>query len=350
MHGRVYPFAAIVGQTELRVALCVVAVDPDVGGLLLFGRRGTSKSTAVRGFAELLPEIERPEGCPIQCAPGAPLGLCRACEGGRSPRPVRVRTPLVTLPLGAAEDAVTGSLDVGRALAEGVRSFEAGCLGRAHRGLLYVDEVNLLEDHLVDLLLDASASGQNVVEREGMSVVHPARFVLVGSGNPEEGEIRPQLLDRFGLSVRVETLSDETARVEVARRRLAFDRDPPGFAGRWADPSARLAGRIAAACRAKDELELSDDVLAGIARAAARLGLEGHRGELAWARSARALAALEGVARIEPAHLALAARPALAHRLRQDPLEPEPATRRLEEVARAAFGPPDEARLARILE
>ncbi|MBI4616216.1 MAG: ATP-binding protein [Planctomycetes bacterium] len=340
MASPIYPFVAIVGQTALRASLCLVAADPRIGGLLLFGRRGTSKSTAVRGFAELLPEIEAPEGCPIQCLPGEPLGLCRACENGGRPRPARVRAPLVTLPLGAAEDSVTGSLDIGRALAEGVRAFEAGCLGRAHRGVLYIDEVNLLEDHLVDLLLDAAASGTNVVEREGVSVTHPASFLLVGSGNPQEGEIRPQLLDRFGLSVRVETLAREDDRVEVARRRIAFDQDPGAFDLSWRGRSAELRERIAAARARIEKVALPDSGLSTVARVAARLALEGHRGEIAWARAARALAALLGEAEVGLPHLAATAALALAHRLPQDVLDPQPALDRLAEAVEEALAFP----------
>lgn len=327
-----FPFVSIVGQSAMRAALCLVAVDPAIGGVLLFGRRGTSKSTAVRGLAELLPTLQVPQGCPIQCGPGEATGLCRVCENGNRPEVVEAPTPLVTLPLGAAEEAVTGSLDLGRALTEGVRRFEAGCLGRAHRGILYVDEANLLEDHLVDLLLDAAASGINIVEREGISVRHPAQFLLVGSGNPEEGELRPQFLDRFGLLVEVESLPREEDRVKVARRRMAFDRDPEGFGREAAGPVDRLRSRLASARTAIEAIDLTENDLLLITRAAARLDLEGHRGEIAWARAARALAALLGESAISPDVLHATAPLATLHRMRRDPLDPNPARVRLQEV------------------
>ncbi|MDP7034694.1 MAG: ATP-binding protein, partial [Planctomycetota bacterium] len=315
----IFPFVSIVGQYAMRAALCLVAVDPEIGGILLFGRRGTSKSTAVRGLADLLPTLEVPEGCPIQCTPNETAGLCRVCENGNQPERAETPTPLITLPLGAAEEAVTGSLDLGRALTEGVRRFEAGCLGRAHRGILYVDEANLLEDHLVDLLLDSAASGINVVEREGISVRHPAHFLLIGSGNPEEGELRPQFLDRFGLLVQVESLSREEDRVEVARRRIHFDRDPKQFVEKVDAETDRLRHAIADARKRVQSIELTETDLLLITRAAARLDLEGHRGEIAWARAARALAALLGESQVSPAALRATAPLATLHRMHRDP-------------------------------
>ncbi|MFM7344458.1 MAG: ATP-binding protein, partial [Tagaea sp.] len=220
-----FPFSAIVGQDELKLALCVVAVDPGIGGLLIFGDRGTGKSTAVCAFAALLPKMRAVEGCPYACDPSASTEGCGDCPARARRKKVRLApVPVVDLPLGATEDRVVGALDLERALAKGEKRFEPGLLARANRGFLYIDEVNLLEDHLVDLLIDVAASGENVVEREGMSVRNPARFVLVGSGNPEEGELRPQLLDRFGLSVEVKTPTDLAARVEVVKRRDAFER------------------------------------------------------------------------------------------------------------------------------
>src|SRR5262245_3034871 len=215
-----FPFSAIVGQDEMREALLIAAVDPGVGGVLVFGDRGTGKSTAIRGLASLLPEIEATRGCPCNCRPGEP---CSLCGGGET---ALVPVPVVDLPLGATEDRIVGALDLERALTRGEKAFEPGLLARANRGFLYIDEVNLLEDHLVDLLLDVAASGENVVEREGMSVRHPARFVLIGSGNPEEGELRPQLLDRFGLSVEIRTPQVMADRIEVVRRRDAYERAP----------------------------------------------------------------------------------------------------------------------------
>jgi magnesium chelatase subunit I len=232
-----YPFAAVVGQEEMKLALVLSAVEPLVGGVLVMGHRGTGKSTAVRALAELLPPLRRVRGCVFNCAPEDEQNLCPDClarlDAGERLARERTAVPVVELPLGATEDRVCGTIDIERALRDGARRFEPGLLARANRGFLYVDEVNLLEDHLVDLLLDASAAGRNVVEREGISFSHPSRFVLVGSGNPEEGDLRPQLQDRFGLSVEVRTDADAESRVRVVERRVAFDRDPLGFAREW---------------------------------------------------------------------------------------------------------------------
>ena len=233
---RAFPFSAIVSQDQIKLALLIVAVDPSIGGVLIFGDRGTGKSTAIRGLAALLPRMRAIVDCPYGCAPEATTGLCDHCDdkaGKAAPKSHMVPVPVVDLPLGATEDRVVGALDLERALTLGEKAFEPGLLARANRGFLYIDEVNLLEDHLVDLLLDVAASGENVVEREGLSVRHPARFVLIGSGNPEEGELRPQLLDRFGLSVDVQTPGDVATRVEVVRRRDAFERDAAGFVAQW---------------------------------------------------------------------------------------------------------------------
>ena len=228
----VFPFSAIVGQDEMKLAILIAAVEPRIGGVLVFGDRGTGKSTAVRALAALLPPMKVVAACRYGCDPAYKGGACAECatlKAGGRPKTRLAPVPVVDLPLGATEDRVVGALDLERALTQGVKAFEPGLLARAHRGFLYIDEVNLLEDHLVDLLIDVAASGENVVEREGLSVRHPARFVLVGSGNPEEGELRPQLLDRFGLAVEVRTPTELAARVEVVRRRDAFERDPEAF-------------------------------------------------------------------------------------------------------------------------
>src|ERR687898_1698656 len=245
-----FPFAAIVGQEEMKQALLVSAVDATVGGVMVFGDRGTGKSTAVRALAALLPPMRAVAGCRYNCDPAQHAALCPECRAKRAAgelRSVRAPIPVVDLPLGATEDRVVGALDLERALTRGEKAFEPGLLARAHRGFLYIDEVNLLEDHIVDLLLDVAASGENVVEREGLSIRHPARFVLVGSGNPEEGELRPQLLDRFGLSVEVRTPGDLPTRIEVVRRRDAFERDPAAFVVRWAKEDGRVRKRLASA-------------------------------------------------------------------------------------------------------
>jgi magnesium chelatase subunit I len=264
-----YPFSAIVGQDEMKLALLLAATDQGIGGVMVFGDRGTGKSTAVRALAALLPPISVAKGCAFHCDPNDRAESCvGGCEGrgpGRAAHGELISTPVVDLPLGATEDRVVGALDLEMALTRGEKRFEPGLLARAHRGFLYIDEVNLLEDHLVDLLLDVAASGENVVEREGLSVRHPARFVLVGSGNPEEGELRPQLLDRFGLSVEVETPSALAERVDVVRRRDAFDRDPEGFVAAWAPADTAIRDQIVAArargCRGHRP-RIGDDVAA----------------------------------------------------------------------------------------
>lgn len=322
-----FPFSAIVGQDEMRQALMIAAVDPSIGGVLVLGDRGTGKSTAMRGLAALLPEIEARRGCPCHCAPTEPCSLCGG--GGET---MRVPVPVVDLPLGATEDRIVGGLDLERALTTGEKVFEPGLLARAHRGFLYIDEVNLLEDHLVDLLLDAAASGENVVEREGLSVRHPARFVLIGSGNPEEGELRPQLLDRFGLAVEVETPTDIAARIEVIRRRDAFERDPAGFVAGWAGEDRVIRAAIASARERLAAIAVSDAALELAARLCMALGTDGLRGELSLIRAARALACLEGGEAVAAGHLRKIAPSALRHRLRRDPLDEAGSTAR---VARA---------------
>ena len=285
-----YPFCAIVGQAELKLALMICAVAPGVGGVLAMGDRGSGKSTTIRALAAVLPPAVDAQGGAGPCA-------------------------VVDLPLGATEDSVVGSLDLEQALSHGRRVFQPGLLARADRGFLYVDEVNLLEDHLVDLLLDAAASGVNVVERDGLSVRHPARFVLVGSGNPEEGELRPQLLDRFGLSVEVRAPATLAERVEVLRRRDAFDRDPTAFHARWAARQRTLAAAIAGAQAGVGGVATPRRIQEQAAALCMALGCEGVRGELTLIRAARAAAALEARRAISPAHLRKVAAMSLRHRL-----------------------------------
>ena len=320
-----FPFSAIVAQEEMKLALLIAAVDQTVGGVLVFGDRGTGKSTAVRSLAALLPKMQVIAGCPYGCDPDGDRARCTDGCGGRAAKGVTkiraVPVPVVDLPLGVTEDRVVGALDLERALAHGVKAFEPGLLARAHRGFLYIDEVNLLEDHIVDLLLDVAASGENVVEREGLSIRHAARFVLVGTGNPEEGELRPQLLDRFGLSVEVKTPNDVETRVEVVRRRDAFDRDPKGFAQRWKTEDGKVRKRIAAARERLAAVTVPDSVMARAAELCMRLGVDGLRGELTLIRAARALASLDGVETVTDAQLRRVAPSALRHRLRRNPLD-----------------------------
>jgi magnesium chelatase subunit I len=338
-----FPFSAIVGQDEMKLALLIAAVDPSVGGVLVFGDRGTGKSTAVRALAALLPRMRVVVHCRYNCDPEAPEdSLCAECRTHRSHgetlKSRLVPVPVVDLPLGATEDRVVGALDLERALAQGEKAFEPGLLARAHRGFLYIDEVNLLEDHLVDLLLDVAASGENVVEREGLSVRHPARFVLVGSGNPEEGELRPQLLDRFGLSVEVRTPEDLATRIEVVRRRDDFERDPAAFEARYKRKDGRVRRKIASAREALGEVKVSDAMLERAARLCMGLGTDGLRGELTLIRAARALASIEGDAEVDDSHLRRVAAPALRHRLRRDPLDETGSTTRVERAVEEQLG------------
>jgi len=330
-----YPFCAIVAQVDLKLALTLAAVDPRIGGVLAYGDRGTGKSTAVRALADLLPKIRVVAVCPYQCDPEDQSLQCEQCRRTARSRRLKSRqvpVPVVDLPLGATEDRVVGALDLERALTAGEKVFEPGLLARANRGFLYIDEVNLLEDHLVDLLLDVAASGENVVEREGLSVRHRASFVLVGSGNPEEGELRPQLLDRFGLCVDVATPTDIAARVDVIRRREQYDRDPRAFAVRWRRQQSRTRKDISAARGHLDGVEVSDEALSRAAEICTALGTDGLRGELTLIRAARALAALHGDDAVADSHLRRVAQPALAHRLRRDPLDDSRASVRLERV------------------
>jgi magnesium chelatase subunit I len=337
----VFPFSAIVGQDEMKRALLIAAVDPSVGGVLVFGDRGTGKSTAVRALAALLPKMRAVTGCRYGCDPAAEATSCAGDCVLRAPgaklHSDLVPVPVVDLPLGATEDRVVGALDLERALAQGVKAFEPGLLARAHRGFLYIDEVNLLEDHLVDLLLDVAASGENVVEREGLSIRHPARFVLIGSGNPEEGELRPQLLDRFGLSVEVRTPDDLPTRIEVVRRRDRYERDPAAFIEDWRAADEKIRRKLVAARKRLPETEVEDSVLENAARLCMALGTDGLRGELTLLRAARALAALDGEATVGLAQLRAIAPSALRHRLRRNPLDDSVASVRVDRAVAELF-------------
>jgi magnesium chelatase subunit I len=308
----------------MKLSFLIAAVDPAVGGVLVFGDRGTGKSTAVRALADLLPEMRAVVGCPYGCEPSAPAGICTTCgpEALRSAIKTVLRpVPVVDLPLGATEDRLVGALNLERALSSGEKAFEPGLLAHANRGFLYIDEVNLLEDHLVDLLLDVAASGVNVVEREGLSVRHPARFVLIGSGNPEEGELRPQLLDRFGLAVDVRTPSDLPTRIEVVKRRDTFERDPGAFLKTWSAEERKLRKRIVAARARLAAIATPDAAIETAARLCLALGTDGLRGELTLIRAARALASFDNKSVVGGAELRRVAPMALSHRLRRNPLD-----------------------------
>ena len=348
----VYPFAAIVGQDDLKLALLIAAVDQGVGGVLVFGDRGTGKSTAVRALADLLPKRAIVEGCAYNCTPKALAGLCGRCapQGKVAPKSAKaaIKTrqatmPVVDLPLGATEDRVIGALDIEKALGSGEKAFEPGLLARANGGFLYIDEVNLLEDHLVDLLLDVTASGENVVEREGLSVRHPARFVLVGSGNPEEGELRPQLLDRFGLSLDVKTPQDIPTRIEVVRRRDAFDRDPEAFVQHWSRENTKIRRRVSTARERLRDVETSAAALERAVQICLAVGSDGLRGELTLVRAARAAAALDGDMSISDKHLRRVAPFALRHRLRRNVLDEVDSGVRVERALASVFDAPGDA-------
>ena len=315
-----YPFAGIVGMADLKLALLLNAVSPAIGGVLVRGEKGTAKSTMVRGLAALLPPVAVVPGCPYSCDPAAPDPTCPAGPHGAVAPELRPVT-LAELPVGATEDRLTGSLDIERVLTAGTTAFQPGLLAAAHRGVLYVDEVNLLHDHLVDLLLDAAALGVNYVEREGVSVRHASRFLLVGTMNPEEGELRPQLLDRFGLTVQVTASQDPAERAEVVRRRLAFEADPAAFVRRFDADTVALAGQVAAARARLPQVELPDAALRQICAVCGAFGVDGMRADLVTARTAIALAAWSGRDVVTEEDIRIAARLALPHRRRRDPFD-----------------------------
>ena len=337
-----FPFSAIVGQDEMKLAIQIVAIDPKVGGILALGDRGTGKSTAVRALADLLPPLQVVVGCRYGCDPASSEATCTDCTSlkatGKRPKTETRPVPVVDLPLGASEDRVVGALDLEKALSQGVKAFSPGLLAQANRGFLYIDEVNLLEDHLVDLLIDVAASGENVVEREGLSVRHPARFVLVGSGNPEEGELRPQLLDRFGLSVEVRTPQDIDQRIAVIKRRDAFERDPQGFRNEWAMQNEGLREHILKARKLLDKVKVGDDLLRLCAQLCQTLGTDGLRAELTLMRACRSLAAMQGHKAATTAHLRTVAPMALRHRLRRNPLDDTGSGTRVERALTEVLG------------
>jgi Mg-chelatase subunit ChlI len=326
----IFPFTAIVGQERMKRALILNAIHPQIGGVLIRGERGTAKSTAARALAALLPEIEVVADCPFSCDPDQPLAWCTACQerdgaNGDLPR-ARRRTRFVDLPVSATEDRVVGTLDIERAIQKGERRFEPGVLAAANRGVLYVDEVNLLDDHVVDLLLDAAAMGLNVVEREGISFSHPSRFILIGTMNPEEGDLRPQLLDRFALCVDIHGIHEPLARVAIIERNLAFEADPEGFYTEWLPREQALSTEIDRARHLLPEVGHTHSDLATIATMMAELAVDGHRADLVVLKAARAHAAFEGRACISDRDILLAAELALPHRLKRHPLQEVDAT------------------------
>ena len=336
-----YPFSAIVGQDEMKLALILSVIDPQIGGVLIMGHRGTGKSTAVRALADLLPEIRVVADCMFGCDPSDERRLCANCAANTETAATKTKpVPVVDLPLGATEDRVCGTIDIERALNEGRKEFEPGLLARANRGFLYIDEVNLLEDHLVDILLDVASSGWNKVEREGVSIEHPSSFVLIGSGNPEEGELRPQLLDRFGLHAEVKTDNYLGNRVAIVELREAYDRDPEGFRKMFADDQQKLRRRIARARGNFAGIKIERDLLTRIAQFCVELKVDGHRGELTIMRAARALAAYEGRKQVDDEDVRRVVGMSLRHRLRRDILEETATTERIEQAVESIMNQP----------
>lgn len=324
MNTHVYPFTAIVGQESMRDALILNTVYPEIGGVLIRGEKGTAKSTAVRALAGLLPQRNVVRGCPCGCSWGAWDSACPECSENHKSGSLEMETipmKVVELPLSSTEDRVAGTMDIEHAITTGRKKFEPGILAKANGNILYVDEVNLLDDHIVDLLLDAAAMGVNYIEREGISYSHPSRFMLVGTMNPEEGDLRPQLLDRFGLVVDIQGEKDESKRLEVIRRRMEFERDPEGFCQKYEGSNAELRLRITEAQRIVKDMEPSDKVLSAAVRISLHLGVEGHRADLTMVRAACALAAYDGRDEPVPQDVATVSHLVLPHRMRRDPFQ-----------------------------
>lgn len=327
----IYPFTAIVGQERMRRALVLNAVDPRIGGVLIRGERGTAKSTAARSLAALLPQVKVVNDCRFGCDPDKPSTWCTECKersehGEHLPFCTRT-TAFVNLPISATEDRVVGTLDIEKAIQKGERRFEPGVLAYANRGLLYIDEVNLLDDHVVDVLLDAAAMGVNNVEREGISFSHPARFILVGTMNPEEGDLRPQLLDRFALSVDISGIRDARERVMIMERNLAFENNPEEFRKQWSQTEQELSNQIDHARDIVEKVTYSKRDLLSIASLTASLNVDGHRPDLVILKAARAQAAFEGRYTITERDIALAAELALPHRLKRGPFQQDDINR-----------------------
>lgn len=325
-----FPLAALVGQEDMKTGLVLNVINPRLSGVLIRGEKGTAKSTAVRALADILPLQRMVANCPFRREPGDSAAVCEYCPrlecreqvlAGKEVPIEERKMPVCELPVGATEDRVVGTLDIEHALREGGKRFEPGILASAHRGFIYIDEVNLLDDHLVDILLDAAAMGRNIVEREGISFSHPARFVLVGTMNPEEGEIRPQLLDRFGLCVHVTGAQDIEDRVAIMERIAAFEADPAAFAACYADDSARLAGRVAAARELLPQVSASHEMMREIAALCLEVGVDGHRADIIMLKAAKTLCALEGKTAVTPDEVHRAANYVLPHRVRRLPMQ-----------------------------
>lgn len=338
----VFPFTAIVGQEEMKLALLLNVIDPKIGGVMIMGDRGTGKSTTIRALADVLPEIEVVAGDPFNSHPND-SGLMsdfvkQRVEEGQAIETAKKKVPMIDLPLGATEDRVCGTIDIEKALSEGVKAFEPGLLAQANRGILYVDEVNLLDDHLVDVLLDSAASGWNTVEREGISIRHPARFVLVGSGNPEEGELRPQLLDRFGLHAEIRTVKDPALRVQIVEQRSEFDQEPDAFLEKYRPQQEELQQKLIKAQELLRSVTIDQDLKIKISQVCSELDVDGLRGDIVTNRTAKSLAAYEGRTEVTVDDIRRVVVMALRHRLRKDPLESIDSGYKVEKVFNQVFG------------
>lgn len=332
----VFPFTAVIGQEDMKLALILNVIDPRIGGVMIMGDRGTGKSTTIRALADLLPEIEVVADDPFSRSPQDP-DIQR--ERNTDTLPIsRKKVPMVDLPLGATEDRVCGTIDIEKALSEGVKAFEPGLLAKANRGILYVDEVNLLDDHLVDVLLDSAASGWNTVEREGISIRHPAQFVLVGSGNPEEGELRPQLLDRFGMHAEIRTVRDPALRVQIVEQRSDFDQNPQAYLEQYAEPQTALQERIVEAQTRLPQVTIDPDLRIKISQVCAELDVDGLRGDIVTNRAAKAIAAYEARTEVTLDDIRRVIVMCLRHRLRKDPLESIDSGYKVEKVFSQVFG------------
>jgi magnesium chelatase subunit I len=338
----VFPFTAIVGQEEMKLALILNVIDPKIGGVMIMGDRGTGKSTTVRALVDLLPEIDVVTNDPFNSDPSDPEGMSDAVrELVQKNQPLSIskaKISMVDLPLGATEDRVCGTIDIEKALTEGVKAFEPGLLAKANRGILYVDEINLLDDHLVDVLLDSAASGWNTVEREGVSIRHPARFILVGSGNPEEGELRPQLLDRFGMHAQIGTVREPELRVKIVEQRTNFDQNPSSFQKDFFASQQELREKIVQARELLPRVELSYELRVNISKICSELNVDGLRGDIVSSRAAKAIAAFDGRNKVTPQDIYQIIALCLRHRLRKDPLESIDSGSKVQEAFSRVFG------------
>lgn len=337
----VFPFTAIVGQEEMKLSLILNVIDPKIGGVLIMGDRGTGKSTTVRALVDLLPEIQVVVNDPFNSDPTDPELMSeeirKKFQKGESLEVKNKKITMIDLPLGATEDRVCGTIDIEKALTEGVKAFEPGLLAAANRGILYVDEVNLLDDHLVDVLLDSAASGWNTVEREGISISHPARFILVGSGNPEEGELRPQLLDRFGMHAEIGTVREPDLRVQIVEQRAAFDENPIKFRNNYKESQEALSRKLVEAREQLKKTELDYDLRVKISQICSELNVDGLRGDIVTNRAAKALAAFEGRTKVTSNDIFRVIPLCLRHRLRKDPLETIDSGSKVREIFQKVF-------------